>query len=318
MPTTVFPTVAPFDGDEGRFAVFLSTIDTAARRCCRYGPHVLYANASDDERTEMVDNGEIDLDVHVLTEPDLPVNAEDPNQELEYKSRIRKWQIFEEALHEFNTWFFSLMTTAVMNHVTNFRQVDFANLPVRDMRAHLIATYGHSSQATSRAKLNLLAAPFTAGDDLPAHIQKFDEVFDYFDRINDPISDLFKYEHLVRSMATHEDYSKYITQYEISGTKTYGALTRALLSYRSELATANAVRQMHQVTTSRTAAAASGSNILDGYQIMRPDKYCWTHGLTFHDGKECRKKGKGHKADADKDHRMGGSKAVAIPRLVPA
>jgi len=37
--------------------------------------------------------------------------------------------------------------------------------------------------------------------------------------------------------------------------------------------------------------------------------YCWTHGMGTHDGKRCRSKAPGHKQEATKDNRMGGSNA---------
>ena len=122
-------------------------------------------------------------------------------------------------------------------------------------------------------------------------------------------------------MATHEENSRFISQYEISGTKTYGALARALLAHRSELAVANAVRQMHQAAIAapiHTAAAASGPTSMVGYQLSKPHKYCWTHGVTFHDGKECKHKKDGHKEKATEKNRMGGSNNKAMPRLIEA
>jgi len=38
--------------------------------------------------------------------------------------------------------------------------------------------------------------------------------------------------------------------------------------------------------------------------------YCWTHGACNHDGKRCRAKAPGHKQEATKDNRMGGSNAL--------
>lgn len=39
-----------------------------------------------------------------------------------------------------------------------------------------------------------------------------------------------------------------------------------------------------------------------------PFAYCWTHGFRGHLGKDCKNKGEGHKDEATKDNRMGGSK----------
>ena len=47
---------------------------------------------------------------------------------------------------------------------------------------------------------------------------------------------------------------------------------------------------------------------------MRPwrdkiSKYCWSHGACNHDGKDCEFKAPGHKEEATKENKMGGSKA---------
>jgi len=317
MPT--FPIVKPFDGEEAYFTEIIDLWNTAATHACRFGPHIKYEISTDNEREEMIENGEFALN-QLITEPELPAEDANPNAFHIFKHRAEKYNIFLKDKHDYCQWFRSTITPAIMSHVSNVRNVDFANLSVRDMRLNLILVYGEPSHATNRAQLNILSAPFLGGDDLAAHIKKFDGIFDYFDRINDPIGDLFKYEHLVRSMATHEQYSSYISQYEISGAKNYGALSRALLAHRSELATANAVRQMHQATQHH-AAAASGpiTTLPGGYKLEKPTKYCWTHGITFHDGTECRKPKKGaHKADATKTERMGGSNREAMPRVVHA
>ena len=38
-------------------------------------------------------------------------------------------------------------------------------------------------------------------------------------------------------------------------------------------------------------------------------KYCWTHGACDHEGKECNRRAPGHKVEATKENKMGGSKA---------
>lgn len=35
--------------------------------------------------------------------------------------------------------------------------------------------------------------------------------------------------------------------------------------------------------------------------------YCWTHGMTGHKGDECKTKAPGHRDEATKDNRLGGS-----------
>ena len=39
------------------------------------------------------------------------------------------------------------------------------------------------------------------------------------------------------------------------------------------------------------------------------DKYCWTHGGCNHEGKDCTTKALGHKDEATKENKLGGSKA---------
>ena len=36
-------------------------------------------------------------------------------------------------------------------------------------------------------------------------------------------------------------------------------------------------------------------------------KYCWTHGWCNHFGRDCRSKAEGHRDEATKENRMGGS-----------
>jgi hypothetical protein len=320
MPTVFSTANAPtFRGDEAMFQEWINMIDNVAARSYKGGQHVKYEIVSDIERAGMEADGEIDID-NLITEPDLP-DADDANATLQYKRDVKKWEEYSQALHDFSLWFYSLIAQEVLTHVSHVRNVDFANLPIREMRSHLLEVYGTPSHATNRAQFNLVHIPFTAGDDLIEHIKKFDKTFAFFQR-TEPIPDFYKYELLVRSMATHDAYSTYISQYEIAGTQTYGALSRALLAHLSERATANAVRAMHQATAAPaplTAAAVSeSSQIPQGYKLVKPAHYCWTHGNGFHTSSECKSRKTGHKDKATLSNRMGGSSDKADPRIVKA
>ena len=45
------------------------------------------------------------------------------------------------------------------------------------------------------------------------------------------------------------------------------------------------------------------------FQRSNTEKYCWTHGACNHDSSECTRRAPGHKADATKANKKGGSKA---------
>lgn len=298
-----------FDGDEADFTTFINAVDNTTRGFINH-MQLKYELGSDEERAEMEENGDFDPD-NSITAPDDPANA----------TQQQDWRIYQTEQRIFKSWFFSTVSDEVATHISNVRNVDFASLTPRDMRAHLLAVYGNPSHTTNREQLNKLFKPFTMGEDLQVHLRTFDKVLEFFTRTNFPLDDLFKYEFLVRSMATHDEYSKYITQYEITGTKTYGSLTRALLAHRSGLATANAVRQMHQATVHPLSAAATTgptTTTLDGYKVVKPSKYCWSHGISFHTSADCKKRKEGHKEKATITNRMGGSKSESMPRLLDA
>ncbi len=322
----IYPDIPVFDGCEALFQAFIVIVLQVAARACSLGmPHVLYDFASDEQRQTMLDEETV-VDPHTDGRPTLAGNNPTAAAIELFKARNADFRIFQTECNQFYNWFLSKLSDAVIAHVSNTRNVpDLMSLRAREIKEHLIAVYGTPSQATMRAQLNiLLQSPFSQGDNLTAHIKLFDTTLDFFERINEPFSDLLKYEFLVRSMATHLSYSSFISQYEISGTKTYGALARALLAHQSGLDSANAVQQMNQVTTAPattttdiTGSAAAASAIPAGYKLVEPSDYCWTHGKCFHSSKDCSKAKTGHKRDAKDKRRMGGSDAKANPKLVP-
>lgn len=91
-------------------------------------------------------------------------------------------------------------------------------------------------------------------------------------------------------------------------------LTQVALQQLLNDAVATALKQHQQGGNIR----ATGASVPGGKPSITPNKYCWTHGLGFHDGTECKTQGPGHQhgptitlANA-KQH--GGSEVTRPPR----
>ena len=67
--------------------------------------------------------------------------------------------------------------------------------------------------------------------------------------------------------------------------------------------------QMSQMTTANSTPSSKRKQNSRAQQPRNQyqSKYCWTHGLCHHLGKDCRTKAEGHKDEATVENRMGGS-----------
>jgi len=305
----------PFDGTEIDWITRVShVLTTHAANCCSTGLHVLHYILTEAERDEEEEALEYEI-----VRPEPPAQGATPAEVEVYRQQLMEYRTFSQEVARLRSWFLSLIPMDVRARVSTVRNVEFSRLTFPEMRAHLMAVYGEPNSAASRELLNELHAPYTSGTDLAAHIKKLDRTFDYFERIIEPFSPYMQYEILVRTMASHEDYATFIGQYEIAGTRTYAALSRALLAHRSHLTSvANAARRIQQVSNAPVHGTAAEVSSIQGFQVAKPTKYCWTHGLCFHTSSECKNRKSGHQVKATDKHRMGGSDTEAPPKLVRA
>jgi hypothetical protein len=304
----------PFDGTDIDFISRIwPLLDNHAAQCCSTGLHLWHHILTQAERDE-----EEDLEDEITTERPDPLDGNATAAEIAtYNQQCSEYRTFKAELLQCKKWFLSLIPMEVRTRINTTRNVNFATLSLGQVREHMIAMYGEGINSTSSRQLfNELHKPFTHGMDIAQHLKKLDRIFDYFDRIVEPMSQFIRYETLVRSMTTHPDYALFISQYEMSKPKTYSDLSTALMNHRTHLiSVANAARHAPQVVAPHSAAEATMTSLPQGCQLLKPSKYCWTHGVGFHDSSESKKKGHGHKDKATAQQRMGGSNNTALPKI---
>lgn len=70
---------------------------------------------------------------------------------------------------------------------------------------------------------------------------------------------------------------------------------------------AEILRRLQQLESRNTDTTTPNNETRRNPRIRRFTGYCWTHGACNHTSAECRNKADGHKDEATKDNRMGGS-----------
>ena len=107
-----------------------------------------------------------------------------------------------------------------------------------------------------------------------------------------------------------------MTTHSANSTSTTNSVQLEMLKLLQEMS-----REMKQNSNPRRTPRTQG-RIQRRFDIKTPDdqvhpprsytsKYCWTHGNGNHHGSQCGRKAEGHKDEATKDNRMGGSNAYS-------
>lgn len=224
--------------------------------------------------------------------------------------------------------FFSWLVNAIPEHVRD-RIPDFDRMTTRAILAALDAKYGSIDAQDLRSIRAQLATPFTMDTAMDDHIAQLNRNFAILAGQNMAMPAHVKYTTLLTSVQDCEPYHQCLDLFETRHPRvvdqTYDALCDALTQFRIRPARAStlaAAQQDHsllqqllskvaelqaQVNSAKPAGAAAAKRPAPSH----PTKYCFTHGLGFHTGINCKNPAHNHIPTATADNKMGGSDHIA-------
>jgi hypothetical protein len=214
-----------------------------------------------------------------------------------------------------------------------------ADASPRQMLKHLMDNYGKIKAADLAANLERIKLPWDPDTSLETLFRQHQTCRKFATEGNDPITDkgyiqillnIFKnsgvfaddmkdWEKKDEADHTVENITKFFTEANGRRMRHLEENTKAVLAANTatdEAAStvddlkallANTKEMLEKAATTEKQGGKDDGNGLNRF------KYCWSHGVTFHDSKHCNQPKPGHMVDANIYKRMGGSECITIP-----
>jgi hypothetical protein len=249
-----------------------------------------------------------------------------------YEREFYKHTALQVQREVFKQWLHNHISVSVKEYISQVAGTAFRSLSSAEIVLQLNQIYGTALPAVLNRIKQTIEIPYVLGMDINQHIHIFNDCFKFHETQAQPYPDHLKYSTLKKSMISCEEYAKVISSFERShptaADQTYARLCE-LITHHYDYLISNPVGAASNQATSSKQPPTRTTNNSNGNrngpnkraktnnfttELEPPHSYCFTHGLGFHNGYECKSKRPDHKDDATATDRKGGNTYCAQSR----
>jgi hypothetical protein len=269
---------------------------------------------------------------HAIPVPMQPdVVAGTANEMAIYKTNLGLFHKQEDEFKEFSISFMAVLPPHVITDLESHFATSLVNVTFDLIVQQLRARYGVLTHEVLQSLHEQFNTPYNGDSDLNAFIHKHVQLHNELAHHGFPLNEYEKIDKFKAALTPCGHFQLAFTLFQDSNRD---PLLATFLQFVETMRT----NQKAFLATSTTAGYASSAakselqslrdelaSLRDAIQstaaaatVAPPSEYCWTHGVCYHNGRNCRNPAENHKADATSKNRQGGSNAVTQTRPPPA
>lgn len=284
-PSTKFPT---FSGEPADFRAWMDTVYALAKVATSLANEALVTIMSQDEVVE----AELDDFVHIQHPGDPPDDAANYPR---WQYADMKYHKNEQELNLFSSKITTSLSPAVKSRVQGADP--FHTLTLSEIFQRLRLHYQTVQGSDISKAWTTLKQKFVPGAPLRTFLDVHRRSHTHFDEQLQSIPECLKVEFLRDAIASEPAFTLTLRVFDEThqelATRTFNALELALLRHEADPIV------VHSFASQATASA------------LPPTKYCWSHGIGYHTGQECKTPKEGHLSHATAGNKLNGSTALA-------
>jgi hypothetical protein len=325
--TITLPTLLSFTGDRLDLNIrFLPAILQAARIASTTPRQILYEIMTPAQRI-----AEFNAEAHVPLIQPPPAPPADCNERAYdlWKEDKKLYKEYRAEESNFHTWVVNGLNENVQLALSINRP--YGSMSVGEILQALRGMYGEIQSSDLQIQLNKMKMPLEITQERQDFIAVHVRGHYVHTMAQAPMSEIAKVQIMQAAMAACPAYESCVTMYNhdfpLTTDQTFDRLTNALRNFSipSQFLTTRALNAAVSVPLGnksnhsiKPAHANRGTTkpTPANKPMEPPTSYCWTHGICFHHGKNCRTPEAGHQPDAKMDTKMGGCTDKTRPRKI--
>lgn len=303
----VLPTLTPFTGNRvDLHIIFIPAVMHAARLASTHPNQMLFSIMTPEQRAA---HWPAEAHVGLPLVPPIP-NANATAGEFKlWQAHQRTMEMFVQEENTFHAWLVSALTEDIKVAITS-TALPFNRMNAAQILQALRNTYGTIQATDLEEQVTLTRQPIQVGKPIKDFIAVHQFAHHVHSCAGSPMTENAKVQAMKAALEATAAYQPCVVMFNHDHptveSQTMANLLTALRNYPVP-----AHFTTPQVLQANQAAAQTPTNKLKPVKAARNHqqrtKYCWTHGLCSHIGKECRSKADTHVDEADVNNRMGGS-----------